>query len=83
MGARKQNLTLSLDKEILQKAKVATARRGISLSGFISKEINRLANSEGDYERAKREAIRLMGHAKDHGGNPAPRAALYDRYRLR
>ena len=63
-----QNLTIRLAQETVRKAKVLAARRGVSLSMLVSSQIEHLANQEDAYERAHREALRLMERPLPIGG---------------
>ena len=56
----KQNLTISLDRETIQKARVIAARRSTSISGLVTRQIEILIGEEEAYERAKRQAMALL-----------------------
>jgi DUF1365 family protein len=64
----KQNITVSLDKGILRKAKVLAARRDTSISGLLSQQIEALVGQEEAYERAHREAVKLLEKGFHLGG---------------
>ena len=72
--AVRQNITLSLDKRDVQQAKVLAAKRGVSMSGLLASEIERLANEERtlsrDYQRAMRQSIALMEKGFKLGRKP-------------
>ena len=42
----KQNLTVSLDRETIQKAKIVAARRSTSISGLVAAQIEILVGEE-------------------------------------
>ena len=53
----KQNVTISLSKPTLRKAKVLAARRDTSISGLLAQQVEILVGEEEAYERAERQAI--------------------------
>ena len=55
--SRKQNVTISLDRQTIQKAKVIAARRLTSISGLLAQQIESLVGDEDAYERARRQAV--------------------------
>jgi hypothetical protein len=59
-NGKKQNLTVSLDRQTIQKAKVIAARRATSISGLIADQIEVLVGEEEHYERAERQAMNLL-----------------------
>ncbi|MGD0730425.1 MAG: DUF6364 family protein [Terracidiphilus sp.] len=76
----KQNLTLRLSKQTIQKARVLAAQRSTSISGFITSQIEQFADTESEYERAKRIALALMDEGLHLGGiHILDRDALHER----
>lgn len=76
----KQNITLRLSRETLQKARVLAAKRSTSISGLLTSQIEQLANGEDEYERAKRGALALMEEGLHLGGtHTMDRDALHER----
>lgn len=65
---QRQNITLSLDKGVLRKAKVLAARRDTSISGLLTQQIEALVGEDEAYERARRNAARLMEKGFHLGG---------------
>ncbi len=49
---RKQNLTVNLSPQTVQKAKVLAARRSTSISGLLAKQIEALVDADEAYESA-------------------------------
>ena len=49
----KQNVTISLNRDILKKAKILAARRETSISGLLAQEIESLVGEGEAYERAR------------------------------
>jgi hypothetical protein len=79
-NADKQNITISLSRQVLKKAKVLAARRETSISGLIAKQIEFLVGEEDEYVLAERQAIALLDKAFHLGGIiRARREELHDR----
>jgi hypothetical protein len=75
----KRNLTVQLDEEVIHRAKVAAAKRGTSVSGLVTQELQRLVEADERYEEARRRAERAMGRTQSHGGRPWTRDELHER----
>jgi len=65
---QKQNLTISLDRQTIRKAKIVAARRSTSISGLLARQIEILVGEEEAYERAEREALALLDRGFHLGG---------------
>ncbi len=78
--ALKQNVTISLDRQTIRKAKILAARRDTSISGLLAQQIEILAGDEEAYERAERQAVALLDEGFQLGGGPpASREELHER----
>jgi hypothetical protein len=76
----KQNLTISLDRQTIRKAKIVAARRDTSISGLLAKQIEMLVGEEEAYERAERQAVALLDEGFHLGGGaPGSREELHER----
>jgi HSP90 family molecular chaperone len=76
----KQNITLRLSRETIQKARVLAAQRSTSISGLLTTQIEQLANSEDEYEKAMRRAFAKMDKGFRLGGtHKLNRDALHER----
>jgi hypothetical protein len=64
----KQNVTISLDRQVLRKAKILAARRATSISGLVAQEIESLVGEDEAYERAERQAAALLEKGFHMGG---------------
>ncbi len=64
----KQNVTISLDRETIRKAKIVAARRSTSISGLVARQIEILIGDEEAYERAERQALALLDQGFNLGG---------------
>lgn len=64
----KQNLTISLDRETIRKAKIVAAKHATSISGLVARQIEILLGEEDAYERAERQAMSLLDRGFHMGG---------------
>jgi len=64
----KQNVTISLTRETIRKAKILAARRETSISGLLATQIEILVGEEEAYERAERQAAALLDQGFHLGG---------------
>ncbi len=64
----KQNITISLTKETIRKAKILAARRETSITGLLAQQIEILVGEEEAYERAERQAMALLDQGFHLGG---------------
>ena len=64
----KSNITISLDRKTIQKAKIFAARRSTSISGLLAQQIEILVGEEEAYERAERMAMTLLDEGFHLGG---------------
>jgi predicted transcriptional regulator len=79
-----RNITLSLDEDLIQKARVLAARRHRSVSALLREELSRLVAEDEAYETAKRAALERLEQGAHLGGGPLPsRDELHERARLR
>jgi hypothetical protein len=77
---RKQNLTVSLTPQTVQKAKVLAAKRSTSISGLLAAQIEALVDADEAYESAHRAALDLMERGFHMGGvHTIPREELHKR----
>jgi hypothetical protein len=77
---QKQNLTISLDREAIRKARIVAARRSTSISGLLARQIEILIGEEEAYERAERQAMALLDEGFHlGGGKPSARDELHER----
>ena len=74
-----QNLTLSLERETIRKAKILAARRMTSLSRLVAAQIDALASEEEAYERAESQALALLDHPYRLGFQGIDREQLHER----
>ena len=79
----KQNITLSLDRALLKKARVLAAMRNTSVSRMLGEELTRLVERSERYDRAHRHALTLLDKGFRLGGKRVDRETLYERQTLR
>lgn len=76
----KQNITLSIDKELLKKGKVMAAHLDTSVSKMLSDILSSTVQQYDRYEAAKRGALKTLEHGFHMGGRINwTRESLYDR----
>jgi hypothetical protein len=80
----KQNITLSLDRELIRQARQHSARKSTSVSKLLGEVLERLVREHESYERAKRSALAALKKGFHLGGMiMATKDQLHDRKGLR
>lgn len=77
-----QNVTLSLPKDILRKAKHIAIDRQTSLSGLLAKTLEEIVHQEEAYQQAKQRQLSVMEKGLDlglKGKVPWAREQLHER----
>jgi hypothetical protein len=76
----KQNLTVTLDAEIIRKARVLAAQRGSSISEMVALTIDELVSKAESYDAARARALEMIQRGF-HLGKPrrVSRDELHDR----
>jgi hypothetical protein len=76
----KQNITLRLSHQTLQKARILAARRSTSVSSLLASQLELLADTDDEYERAMRRAMARMEDGFHLGGvHKLDRDSLHER----
>ena len=76
----KQNITLSLEKELIKKGKIVAAQRETSISKMLGELLKEIVDKEDQYEAAKRNALQTLQQGLNLGGSFTwKREDLYDR----
>jgi predicted transcriptional regulator len=79
-----RNITLTLDDDLIRKARVLAARRNRSVSALLREELSRLVGEDEAYEKAKQAALARLERGTHLGGGRLPsRDELHDRAGLR
>jgi hypothetical protein len=63
----RQNITLSIPKDLLKKAKIIAVKNDTSLSGLLSNYLARITNEEEAYQVAQSRHRRLLKKGFDFG----------------
>ena len=72
------NLTIRIDdEELVQRAKVLAAERGTSLSALVRQYLSELVGRDQAYEKARKQAMRVLRQGLHLGGRPLPRDEVY------
>jgi hypothetical protein len=79
----KHNITVSIEPQLLKKARAVAARRGRSVSALLADELRELVNEDRAYELARRRALALLLTALPLGGKPLNRDSLHERSHVR
>lgn len=64
----KQNITLSLDKDILKKAKVLAVKKDVSVTKLLAEELTKIVHEDDQYESSKRKAMARLKKGFHLGG---------------
>ena len=76
---QKQNVTISLSRQVLRKAGILAARRRTSNSGLPAQEIEALVGEEEAYKQAEKQALALLQKGWHPGGVvPVERDELHE-----
>ena len=76
----KQNITLSIDKELIKNARVLAAQRQTSISRMLSEELQKLIEDSNKYEMAKKQALNCINRGFHLGGEiTVSREELHER----
>ena len=60
-----QNVTLSIPKDILRKAKILAIQRNTSLSGLLTQTLAEMVSRQEGYEQAQRRNLSLLKSGLD------------------
>ena len=77
---QKQNVTVSLNVEVVRKAKILAAKRGTSISAMLAEQVESLVKRDDTQERAIQSAIaRMQRGFRLGGGKLVSRDELHER----
>jgi len=77
-----QNITLSIPKDILRKAKIIAVNKNTSLSGLLTQTLIDLVAHQEDYEAARQRSLVMLNNGLDLGTQGSidwKREALHER----
>jgi len=63
----RQNITLSIPKEILQKVKILAVKQGKSVSALMTQVLNEIISSEEGYQIAYQRHLKILHKGIDLG----------------
>ena len=76
----KQNITLSLDEQTLQQARLLAAKRKLSVSRLLAEDLAEQVAQDRQYEQAKRQAMAWLAEPRlQLGGDYLSREATHER----
>jgi hypothetical protein len=61
----KQNITLTIDKQLLKRARTVAAQRKTSISAMLASELQKMVARESVYEQAKAKALAHLNSRKN------------------
>jgi len=64
----RQNITLSIDKDLIKKAKIMAAQQQTSVSRMLSEELKKIIADSQEYDWAKRRALNHFNKGFHFGG---------------
>jgi len=62
-----QNVTLSIPKDLLRKAKILAIQRNTSLSGLLTQTLIEMVSDQERYEQARQHNLELLRQGFDFG----------------
>ena len=75
----KANLTIQLDTEVIRRARLVAANRGMSVSAIVARVLTELADRDALYEEGRARAEELLAQATPRGGRTWRREDLHER----
>lgn len=78
----KQNITLSIPRDLLQRVKILAAKKNTSISAMLAEALDDLVTREEGYQSARRRHTRALREASSlgtYGVAPASRDDLHGR----
>jgi len=76
----KQNITLSIEKDLLKKTKLLAAKKETSVTKLLTEQLTRLVSEDDQYELAKKRALMILKRGFHLGGRIiAKREDLHER----
>jgi hypothetical protein len=82
MKTKLRNITITLEEEVARWARVEAARKDTSVSGYLAEMLKQQMKEEGEYELAKRRALKRKPFVKS-GGKYLSREEAHERSRVR
>ena len=64
----KQNITLSIEKELLKKAKLMAAKKETSVSKLLTEQLAKMVSEDDQYDLSKKRALAILRKGFHLGG---------------
>jgi hypothetical protein len=64
----KQNITLSIEKEVLKKAKLMAAKKETSVTKLLTEQLTKMVSEDEQYDLAKKRALTILKKGFHLGG---------------
>ena len=64
----KQNITLSIEKELLKKAKLMAAKNETSVTKLLTEQLAKMVSEDDQYDLAKKRALAILRKGLHLGG---------------
>jgi len=76
----KQNITLSIQKELLKKAKLMAAKKDTSVTKLLTEQLTKMVSEDDQYDSGKKRALAILRKGFHLGGSIiAKREELHER----
>ena len=76
----KQNVTISITRDTVRKARILAAKRSTSISALLAEQIEALIDEEETWDWSQHSALAMLEHGFHLGGQaPASRDELHER----
>jgi len=76
----KQNITLSIQKELLKKAKLMAAKKDTSVTKLLTEQLTKMVLEDDQYDSGKKRALAILRKGFHLGGSIiAKREELHER----
>ena len=82
MKTKLRNITITLEETVARWARVEAARKDTSVSGYLAEVLKQQMNEAGEYELAKRRALKRKPFLKSNG-TYLSREEAHERSRVR
>ena len=76
----KQNVTISVSRDVVRKARILAAKRATSISALLAEQIEAMIGDEEVWDRSQRSALAMLERGFHLGGQvPVSRDELHER----
>ena len=64
----KQNITLSIEKELIKKAKLMAAKKETSVTKLLTEQLSKMVSEDDQYDLSKKRALAILRKGFHLGG---------------